>query len=116
MWMALAALVGAALAAYGFFVWRHERQPPESATSTKKTRRAVLDRARSPPKWLGALSSRSRSRRSISDEGLPLLMSATSAGGFLRRRNMARDMGYPAAESESSQGNRKAPGRLTAGA
>jgi hypothetical protein len=27
MWMVLALLAGAALAAYGFFVWRHQKQP-----------------------------------------------------------------------------------------
>jgi hypothetical protein len=37
---------------------------------------------------LRALSSRSRSRRSISDQGLPLLTAGMSAGGFLRRYNI----------------------------
>jgi hypothetical protein len=41
MWMVLALLAGAALAAYGFFVWRHEKQPcKESSTTMRRTRRA----------------------------------------------------------------------------
>ena len=41
MWMMLALLAGAVLAAYGFFVWRHEKQSrKESSTTMRKTRRA----------------------------------------------------------------------------
>jgi hypothetical protein len=41
MCMMLALLAGAALAAYGFFVWRHEKQPrKESTTTMRRTRRA----------------------------------------------------------------------------
>jgi Flp pilus assembly protein TadB len=40
MWVLLA-IVGAALAAYGFLVWRYDRQRRQtSATTTRKTRRA----------------------------------------------------------------------------
>jgi hypothetical protein len=41
MWMVLATVAGAALAAYGFFVWRHETQRhKEVGGPTRRTRRA----------------------------------------------------------------------------
>jgi Flp pilus assembly protein TadB len=41
MCMMLALLAGAALAAYGFFVWRHEKQSrKESNTTMRRARRA----------------------------------------------------------------------------
>ena len=41
MWVLLAIVAGAALAAYGFFVWRYVKQPrKESTATTRRIRRA----------------------------------------------------------------------------
>jgi hypothetical protein len=41
MWELLAIAAGALLAAYGFFVWRHEKQArKQPADTTRRTRRA----------------------------------------------------------------------------
>jgi hypothetical protein len=40
MWIVLAILAGVALAAYGFFVWRYERQQRNRSATTRRARRA----------------------------------------------------------------------------